>query len=88
MIYSFSGYTNLGGLLWSLRVCGISPQALLALRLGVILICLHLYATRSFSLVALNILSLFHVFNVSIVMCHKEFTFWSSLFGILFALIG
>lgn len=39
MIYSFSGYTNLDWLLLSLRVCGTSAQALLALRVVIKIRC-------------------------------------------------
>jgi hypothetical protein len=67
------GYSSLGWHLWSLRVCSISVQALLAFRvsietLGIIRIGLPLYAMWPFSFTFFNVISLFSLFSYLITM--------------------
>jgi hypothetical protein len=88
VIESFAGYSSLGWHLCSLSVYITSVQDLLAFivsgeKSGVILVGLPLYMTLPFSLTAFNILFLFSAVVVLIIMCHEEFLFYSSLFGVL-----
>lgn len=85
---SIAGYSILGWHLWFLCVYTVPDQVLLAFivsneKLGVIRICLPLYATWPFSFDAFNILSLFCMFNVLIIKWQGSFFFWSRLFGVL-----
>jgi hypothetical protein len=48
-----------------------------------ILISLSLYVICFFSLTTFSILSLFSVLVVSMIICHGEILFWSSLFDVL-----
>ena len=87
VIESFAGYRSLGWHLWSLNVCIMLDQDLLAFivsieKSGIFLIGMPLYVTWPFSFAALNILSLFFVVSVLIIMWQKDF-FGSSLFGVL-----
>jgi hypothetical protein len=73
VIDNFAGYCSLGWHLWSLRVCKLSVQDILAFRISVeklvvILIHLPFYVTWPFSLTSFNILSLFYTFSVLIIM--------------------
>lgn len=88
VIESCPGYSNLGWHLWSLRVCSTSVQDFLAFRgsigkSGAILISLPLYVPWPFSLVSLNILSLFCIFCVQNIMWQGDFLLWSNLFAVL-----
>ena len=85
---SFVGYRCLGLHLWSLSVCKITAQALLAFRVSVeklcvILIGLHLYVTWLFSIAAFNTLSFLGTFNALIIMWQEGFLPWFNLFGVL-----
>ena len=85
-ILCFAGYSSLGWHSWSLNVCIMLEQDLLAFIVSieksiVILISLSLYVTWHFSLVFF-LYSVFCMFSVWF-LCAKQPFFLSSLFGVL-----
>lgn len=78
VIECFAGYSSLGWYLWSLKSLqdiSLDPSGfrVFVKKLGVILIGMPLYVPWPFSIGALSILSLFCIFSVLVVMCHKDF---------------
>jgi hypothetical protein len=85
---SFTGYSILWLKLFSFSAQNTSLHALLAFKVSdekyaVILMGLLLDVICFISLMAFGILSLFSVLVVSIIICHREVLFWSSLFDAL-----
>lgn len=85
VIDTFVELYSLSWHLWYLRVCKISVQVLLPFRvsiekLGTVTMGLALYVTQSFSLEAFQ--SFLHFVQLVFLLCHREFPFWSRLFGV------
>jgi hypothetical protein len=85
---SFAGLSILGLKLFSFSTQKTSLYALLALKVSVekyaaILMGLPVHIICFFSLIVLNILSVFSVLVFLMIICHRAVLFWSSLFGVL-----